>query len=156
MHRQFKGESIYLAELDVHLPDLTLAQTLTFAAATRQQGSNRNVISSKEALDVAALLNLSKALNTWMGNHVIRGVSGGEKRRTSIAEAIIGGAQLQCWDNSTRGLDSSTAQGFINLLRKSTDELQTTVAMTLYQASETMYKVGGCLSGTGKNHDMQQ
>ncbi|CAN8100473.1 unnamed protein product [Discula destructiva] len=129
-------------ELDVHLPDLTLAQTLTFAAATRQQGSNRNEISSNQALNVANLLNLSKALNTWIGNHVIRGVSGGEKRRTSIAEAIVGAAQLQCWDNSTRGLDSSTAQGFIDLLRRSTDELQTTVAMTLYQASETMYKAG--------------
>lgn len=150
MHRDFKGESVYLAELDVHLPELTLGQTLSFAAATRQQGADRNVVSTNLAEDVAALLNLSKALNTWMGNHVIRGVSGGEKRRTSIAEVIVGGAQLQCWDNSTRGLDSATAQQFIELLRESTNELQTTVAMTVYQASEAMYKVGGHLPTSGR------
>ncbi|KAK8060980.1 hypothetical protein PG996_010910 [Apiospora saccharicola] len=75
-----------------------------------------------------------------MGNHQIRGVSGGETRRTSIAEALMSNAQFQCWDNSTRGLDSSTAQQFIELLRKSTRTLLSTTVMSIYQASEAMYK----------------
>jgi ABC-type multidrug transport system ATPase subunit len=72
---------------------------------------------------------------------MIRGLSGGEKRRTSIAEAFVGGAQFQCWDNSTRGIDSSTARRFIELLRSSTRSRQSTAVMSLYQASETMFKV---------------
>lgn len=135
MHRHFSGERVYLAELDVHFPDLSLGQTLGFAASTR---NNADPAASHS---VASLFGLRDAFDTLIGDTLIRGISGGEKRRTSIAEAYIGGAQLQCWDNSTRGLDSSTARRFIQLLRTSTDNLQSTVAMSLYQASEDMYKV---------------
>ncbi|KUI58463.1 ABC transporter CDR4 [Cytospora mali] len=139
MHRDFKGESIYLAELDVHFSELSLGQTLTFAASTRENGANSDAASHVMARDVVVLFGLSGAFDTKMGNAMIRGVSGGEKRRTSIAEALISGAQFQCWDNSTRGLDSSTAQRFIKLLRKSTTALGSTTIMSIYQASEEMY-----------------
>jgi ATP-binding cassette, subfamily G (WHITE), member 2, PDR len=141
MHRDFKGESIYLAELDKHFPELTLGQTLTFAASTRENGANNSSASNAEGRDAAALFDLSDAFDTKMGNAMIRGVSGGETRRTSITEALVSRAQFQCWDNSTRGLDSSTALRFIKLLRKSTNALSSTVIMSVYQASETMYKV---------------
>lgn len=141
MHRDFKGESIYLAELDVHFSELSLGQTLTFAASARESIANSDAIPRATAREVAVLFGLSNSFDTKMGNAVIRGVSGGEKRRTSIAEALISGARLQCWDNSTRGLDSSTAQRFIELLRRSTTTLRSTVIMSIYQASEAMYHV---------------
>lgn len=141
MHRDFKGEIIYLAELDVHFPELTLGQTLSFAASTRDTGKTSDGAFKETGRNSAALFGLLNAVDTKMGSAMIRGVSGGEKRRTSIAEALISGAQFQCWDNSTRGLDSSTAQRFIQLLRKSTDTLQSTAVMSIYQASETMYQV---------------
>lgn len=58
--------------------------------------------------------------NTRVGNDFVRGVSGGERKRVSIAEAALGGSPLQCWDNSTRGLDSATALEFVRTLRLST------------------------------------
>ncbi|KAM4066414.1 ABC-2 type transporter [Hirsutella rhossiliensis] len=140
MHADFKGESIYLAELDVHLPELTVEQTLIFAALTREQGADRQSVSRITGRRVAQMLDLGNTLDTRVGSTTTRGVSGGEKRRTSIAEAIVGGASLQCWDNSTRGLDSATAQRVVGLLRESTTVLKTTVAMSVYQASEIMYK----------------
>ncbi|KAI1770956.1 ABC-2 type transporter-domain-containing protein [Hypoxylon cercidicola] len=140
MHHSFKGESIYLAEVDVHFPELTLGQTLGFAASIREKGPNRTSISRDLAQDAAAVFGLTNAFNTWIGSAMIRGVSGGEKRRASIAEALVGGAQLQCWDNSTRGLDSLTAQNFVELLRNSTNQLHTTVAMSMYQTSEAIYE----------------
>ncbi|KXX73362.1 ABC transporter CDR4 [Madurella mycetomatis] len=48
-------------------------------------------------------------MNTLMGDDMIRGVSGGEKKRASIAEAFAADARIQAWDNTTRGLDSLTA-----------------------------------------------
>lgn len=141
MHHTFKGESIYLAEVDVHFPELTLGQTLTFAASTRETGPHRNKTSRSVARDLSALFALDKAFDTSMGSAMIPGVSGGEKRRTSIAEALASGAQLQFWDNSTRGLDSATAQRFIDLLRLYTDTLRTTLGLSIYQASEAMYRV---------------
>ncbi|TAQ91217.1 hypothetical protein B7494_g440 [Chlorociboria aeruginascens] len=139
MHRDFKGESIYLAELDKHFPELSLGQTLTFAASTRETGTNSRAASQAMSRDVAALFGLLDAFDSKMGNALIRGVSGGETRRTSIAEALISRSQLQCWDNSTRGLDSSTAQRFIELLRRSTSALRSTAIMSIYQASQAMY-----------------
>ncbi|ESZ90511.1 multidrug resistance protein CDR1 [Sclerotinia borealis F-4128] len=139
MHRDFKGESIYLAELDKHFPELSVGQTLEFAASTRGTGTNSNVLSRTTGREVAVLFGLSNAFDTKMGNGLIRGVSEGETMRTSIAEALISCAQFQCWDNSTRGLDSSIAQRFIDLLQKSTKVLRSTVIMSIYQASEAMY-----------------
>lgn len=35
MHKDFRGECIYQAEVDVHFPQLTVGQTLDFAARAR-------------------------------------------------------------------------------------------------------------------------
>lgn len=49
-----------------------------------------------------AMLGLSHTVNTQVGNDFIRGVSGGERKRVSIAEATLSGSPIQCWDNSTQ------------------------------------------------------
>lgn len=49
-------------------------------------------------------------------------------------------APLQCWDNSTRGLDASNALDFARVLRKAADEKQRTIVATLYQAGNGIYK----------------
>jgi ABC-type multidrug transport system ATPase subunit len=136
MHSAFKSSCIYVSELDVHFPELTVGQTLSFAASTRDENPESNT-----GIRAASMFRLDGAYDTKVGNAMIRGISGGEKRRTSIAEAFIGRAQFQCWDNSTRGLDSFTARRVIDLLRESTSSHQSTVAVSLYQASEAMYKV---------------
>ncbi len=146
LHRDFKGESIYLAEIDVHFPELTLGETVTFAASMRETGASQQSTARQTGRDIATLFDLSGAFETQIGDAMIRGISGGEKRRTSIAEALISDAQFQCWDNSTRGLDSLTALRFIELLREITSTLKRTVVMSIYQASETMYRVGRSLS----------
>jgi len=138
MHRKFRGNCLYLSELDLHFPELTLGETLNFTARARENTLGKG--SETVARTAASLFFLDGAFDTKIGNAMIRGLSGGEKKRTSIAEAFLSGAQLQCWDNSTRGLDSSTALRFIQLLRRCTDALQSTVAMSVYQASEDMYQ----------------
>ncbi|GAM34752.1 hypothetical protein TCE0_015f02532 [Talaromyces pinophilus] len=123
----------------VNYAGVSLGQTLTFAALAREAGGNSDARSRATGHDVAVSFALLPAFDTKIGNAMIRGVSGGEKRRTSIAEALINNSQLQCWDNSTRGLDSSTARCFIELLRRSTNAFQPTAIMSIYQASEAMY-----------------
>ena len=58
----------------------------------------------------------------------------------SIAEVLAAGSSVQCFDNSTRGLDSSTALDFVKALRKLTDVGQKTTLATLYQAGENIFK----------------
>ena len=111
MMKEFKGEAIYNQEVDKHFPHLTVGQTLEFAAATRTPASRPMNMSRKEFVRyitkvVMAVVGLSHTYNTKVGNDFIRGVSGGERKRVSIAEMMLAGSPFAAWDNSTRGLDS--------------------------------------------------
>lgn len=62
-----------------------------------------------------------------------------ERKRVTIAEAALSQAPLQCWDNSTRGLDSANAIEFCKTLRMSTDTLGATACVSIYQAPQSAY-----------------
>jgi energy-coupling factor transporter ATP-binding protein EcfA2 len=78
------------------------------------------------------MLNISRVSETLVGDEFVRGVSGGERKRVSIAEMMSTGAPVQCWDNPTRGLDASTAFDFVKSLRIMTDVFGQTTFVTLY------------------------
>src|SRR4051812_35841041 len=77
------------------------------------------------------MLNISHTKHTLVGDEFVRGVSGGERKRVSIAEVMATRARVQCWDNSTRGLDASTALDYVKSLRVMTDVLGQTTFVTL-------------------------
>ncbi|KAI5310105.1 hypothetical protein KEM55_001631, partial [Ascosphaera atra] len=85
------------------------------------------------------MFNIEHTRDTIVGNQFIRGISGGERKRVSIAEMMVTQATVLAWDNSTRGLDSSTALDFVKSLRIMTDVKKTTTFVSLYQASENIY-----------------
>jgi ABC-type multidrug transport system ATPase subunit len=41
-----------------------------------------------------------------VGNEMVPGLSGGERKRTTISEAMVSRGAIDCWDCSTRGLDA--------------------------------------------------
>ncbi len=137
---------MYQAEVDVHFPQLTVGQTLNFAAEARAPrnriaGVTRKQYAQHMTAVIMAVFGLSHTYNTRVGNDYVRGVSGGERKRVSIAEAALGGSPLQCWDNSTRGLDSATALEFVKTLRLSTSLAGSTAAVAIYQASQSIYDI---------------
>lgn len=146
MHKHFRGEAIYTAEVDVHFPMLTVGDTLTFAAQARAPrntpgGVSRKVWAQHIRDVVMAVFGISHTINTAVGNDFVRGVSGGERKRVTIAEATLSGAPLQCWDNSTRGLDSANAIEFCKTLRIGTDLLGSTACVAIYQAPQSAYDI---------------
>jgi ABC-type multidrug transport system ATPase subunit len=48
---------------------------------------------------------------------------------------------LACWDNSTRGLDASSALEFAEALRLTTNLLQHAAVVAIYQAGERVFDV---------------
>ncbi|KAF7554878.1 hypothetical protein G7Z17_g2591 [Cylindrodendrum hubeiense] len=144
MMKEFKGEATYNQEVDKHFPQLTVGQTLEFAAASRApsnrlQGQSRAEFQTQSAKIVMAVCGLSHTYNTKVGNDFIRGVSGGERKRVSIAEMMLAGSPLAAWDNSTRGLDSATAFKFVQSLRLAADLGGSAHAVAIYQASQAIY-----------------
>lgn len=146
MHKYFRGEAIYTAEVDVHFPMLSVGDTLTFAARARAPRITPGGISKHQWAEhlrdvVMATFGISHTINTRVGNDFVRGVSGGERKRVSIAEAALSGAPLQCWDNSTRGLDSANAIEFCRTVRLSTELGGALACVAIYQAPQAAYDV---------------
>ncbi|KAJ5658224.1 uncharacterized protein N7484_001873 [Penicillium longicatenatum] len=135
MHQKYWADTIYLAEDDIHLPELTLEETLTFAAEMRPHAQSTETVSHQ----IASIYGMQRSLNTQVGNDLIRGLSGGEKRRTSIAEAFLSRCPIQCCDNSIRGLDSATALNVVRTLRRMADVRKSTIMTTIYQTPESLY-----------------
>lgn len=132
--------------MDKHFPHLTVGETLEFAAATRTPQSRTEGTSRQEHIEstvqvVMAMCGLTHTRNTKVGNDYIRGVSGGERKRVSIAEMIVAGSSICAWDNSTRGLDSATAFKFVHNLRLSADLGRSTHVVAIYQASQAIYDI---------------
>ncbi|ORX95994.1 ABC transporter G family protein [Basidiobolus meristosporus CBS 931.73] len=140
----YRGESMYVMEEDVHYPTLTVSQTLKFALKTKTPGKRlpnqtRNMFVSNVLHMLGSMFGLNKAMNTLVGNEFVRGLSGGERKRLSIAEAMASRSAINCWDCSTRGLDAASALDYAKSLRVMSNTLNKTTIASFYQASDSIY-----------------
>jgi ATP-binding cassette subfamily G (WHITE) protein 2 (PDR) len=144
MNKNYRGEAIYTAEVDVHFPMMTVGETLYFAAQARRPRNIPGGVTVQQYAEhqrdvIMAMYGISHTVNTRVGNDFLRGVSGGERKRVTIAEASLSRAPLQAWDNSTRGLDSANAIEFCKTLRMETEINGTTACVAIYQAPQAAY-----------------
>ena len=103
IQRLYRGDVQYCPEDDVHFPTLTVEQTLTFAAKTRTpheriQGESRDAHIKRVVDILTTVFGLRHVRNTLVGDASVRGVSGGEKKRVSLSEALATLSRLTCWD----------------------------------------------------------
>ncbi|CAI7593159.1 unnamed protein product [Penicillium pancosmium] len=101
--------------------------------------TDRNIFVSEKRDDILNSLGIGHTKKTLVGNEFIRGVSGGERKRVSLAEVLAGQSPVQMWDNPTRGLDSKAAVEFARMLRREADENEKTMIATTYQAGNGIY-----------------
>jgi ATP-binding cassette subfamily G (WHITE) protein 2 (SNQ2) len=138
--KQFRGEVNYNPEDDSHMANLNVWQTLSFALKNKTKKNEKGDI--PVILDaLLKIFGISHTKYTPVGDEYVRGVSGGERKRVSIAETLATKSTVVCWDNSTRGLDASTALDYAKSLRIMTDISNRTTFVTLYQAGEGIYEV---------------
>lgn len=142
---QYRGQIVLNTEEEIFFPTLTVAQTIDFATRMKTPHKLAPGYDNAEDLRVASRDFLLKALgiyhtlNTTVGNEFIRGVSGGERKRVSIVEAMATRGSIYCWDNPTRGLDASTALQYVKAVRAMSDIFGPASIITLYQAGNGIY-----------------
>jgi ATP-binding cassette subfamily G (WHITE) protein 2 (SNQ2) len=148
MAKKYRSEVLYNPEDDMHYATLKVKDTLQFALKTRtpgkdsrKEGESRSDYVKEFLRVVSKLFWIEHTMGTKVGNEFVRGVSGGEKKRVSIAEAMITKASVQAWDNSTRGLDASTALEYVQSLRSLTNMAHISTLVALYQAGESLYSL---------------
>lgn len=98
-----RGDIQYSPEDDDHFPTLTVEETIRFAAKTRAPhtragGQTRDELINESTDTLITALGLHHVRKTLVGDAHIRGVSGGEKKRVSISEALACRGLINCWD----------------------------------------------------------
>lgn len=101
----------YVSQEDTLLPSLTVTETIRYAARLKLPSafSSETITEIVEALIDS--LRLRRCANTIIGDGgtTSRGVSGGEKRRVSVAVELVGNPRILFLDEPTSGLDASSA-----------------------------------------------
>ncbi|KAJ6005108.1 ABC multidrug transporter atrF [Penicillium herquei] len=141
----FRGQIVMNTEEELFFPTLTVGQTMDFATRLKVPFKLPNGVESAEAYSrqskefLMETLGISHTHDTKVGDEYVRGVSGGERKRVSIIETMATRGSVFCWDNSTRGLDASTALEWTKAIRAMTDTLGLSTIVTLYQAGNGIY-----------------
>ncbi|KAM0670779.1 hypothetical protein ACQRIT_006673 [Beauveria bassiana] len=145
--KRYRGQIIMNTEEEIFFPTLTVGQTMDFATRlnvpfTLPQGVEDRDKHKEEARDfLLQSMGIEHTHDTKVGNAFVRGVSGGERKRVSIIECLATNGSVFCWDNSTRGLDASSALDYTKAVRALTDVLGLSSIVTLYQAGNGIYNL---------------
>ncbi|EPQ27577.1 uncharacterized protein PFL1_04715 [Pseudozyma flocculosa PF-1] len=141
--RDHPAESLYASAYDEHYPTATVEDTIRFALEAKtpkvlppemRDDPQRYV---REGLDsILELLGIGHVRGSIVGDEHLRGVSGGERKRVSIAEILASGCAVACWDQSTRGMDSTTALSFVKGLRMMSRLFGVINIASFYQVSD--------------------
>ncbi|KAJ5400564.1 hypothetical protein N7465_011053 [Penicillium sp. CMV-2018d] len=144
--KQHRGQIIMNTEEEIFFPILTIGETIDFAVHIKVPYYIPPGIKSAEEyaqLNKEFLLRsvgIPYTESTKVGDAFTRGVSRGERKCVSILEYLTTRVSIFCWDNSIRGLDTSTALEWTKAIRTMTDVLRLTTIITLYQAGNGIYK----------------
>eukprot|EP00879_Flechtneria_rotunda_P006755 GHRR01007099.1.p1 GENE.GHRR01007099.1~~GHRR01007099.1.p1 ORF type:complete len:1177 (+),score=387.98 GHRR01007099.1:1343-4873(+) len=154
----------YISQVDIHQAELTVRETLNFAArclgvghkqvyaeelsrrekemgiepdpevdallkAAAVGGKRSNIVTDL----ILRILGLEVCADTLVGNQLLRGVSGGQRKRVTTGEMLVGPAKTMFMDEISTGLDSSTTYLIVRCIRNYVHLLEGTVMMSLLQ-----------------------
>lgn len=159
----------YISQMDLHYGELTVRETFEFAARCQSTGARRAVLDEVKKREAALnikpsteldnymsaaafggkrsiitevliqLLGLQEAAETLVGNQMMRGISGGQKKRVTTGEMAVGPARAVFADEISTGLDSATTYHIIRSLRNFTHVMNATMVIGLLQPGPETY-----------------
>ncbi|KAH0666796.1 hypothetical protein KY285_028002 [Solanum tuberosum] len=136
------GTAAYVTQDDTLIGTLTVRETIYYSAQLRLP--DRMPLSEKRTLveNTIVDMGLQDCADTFIGNWHLRGISGGEKRRVSIALEILMRPRLLFLDEPTSGLDSASAFFVTQTLRCLSRDGRTVIAAIHQPSSEFFAEAG--------------
>lgn len=138
--KQIMKRTGFVTQDDILYPRLTVRETLIFCSLLRLPNSLSKQEKTSVAESVISELGLTKCQNTIIGNSFIRGVSGGERKRVSIAHEMLINPSLLILDEPTSGLDSTAAHRLV-LTLGSLAQKGKTIVTSMHQPSSRVYQM---------------
>uniref|UniRef100_A0A665WUS1 ABC transporter domain-containing protein n=2 Tax=Echeneis naucrates TaxID=173247 RepID=A0A665WUS1_ECHNA len=129
----------YVLQSDNLLSYLTVEETLTYTAQLALRKHTAKAIKKKVAA-VMAELSLCHVAHSVVGGRIFPGISGGERRRVSIASQLLQDPRVILLDEPTTGLDSMTANQIVVLLAELARRNRV-VIVTIHQPRSELFRV---------------
>ena len=127
---------VYVTQDDVLYPTLTWYESLMFACRLKLNLTYKKA--KYRVDDLIKQLGLNKWQNTLIGNNLIRGLSGGERKRTAIGVELISEPSVLLLDEPTSGLDSFNALKIVKILNKQVKKGRIVIS-TIHQPSSACF-----------------
>uniref|UniRef100_A0A6N2L8H8 ABC transporter domain-containing protein n=1 Tax=Salix viminalis TaxID=40686 RepID=A0A6N2L8H8_SALVM len=160
----------YISKHELHYGQMTVRETLYFSGRCMGAGTRDRILSellrrekeadikpnprtSKEAAamtfqdtslitdNILKILKLDSCADTMVGDDMIRGISGGEKKRVTTGEMLVGPTRAFVMDEISTGLDSSTTYQIVKFMRKMVHLLDMTSVMSLLQPTPETFEL---------------
>ncbi|EGG18950.1 ABC transporter G family protein [Cavenderia fasciculata] len=136
----FKKLSGYVTQSDTLSPAMTVFETLSFYAQLKMPREMSYDDKIKKVNEVLAEMGLKRCKDTLVGDDKIRGISGGERRRVTIAIELLTGPSILFVDEPTSGLDSNTSLSVMRAIRKLANSGRTIIC-TIHQPRSNIYNL---------------
>eukprot|EP00164_Ancoracysta_twista_P000277 GFYU01000392.1.p1 GENE.GFYU01000392.1~~GFYU01000392.1.p1 ORF type:complete len:1408 (-),score=377.02 GFYU01000392.1:90-4313(-) len=141
----------YISQVDTHLPTLTVKETLEFAALNKVSTHPRlhgdNIPEEIEyqmklfSYVLLQLLGLDRCADTVVGDNLVRGVSGGERKRVTTGEVLASTSMAVFADEISTGLDSAATYDIIKMLGTWARSFDTIACVALLQPPPEVYNL---------------
>ncbi|KAL8778659.1 MAG: hypothetical protein Q9213_007307 [Squamulea squamosa] len=135
----FQSISSFVEQEDALIGSLTVHETLDFAARLSLPSSVSQTERSLRVEELISSFGLREQANTLVGTPIRKGISGGQKRRLSIASQLITGPNILFLDEPTSGLDSTASFEVIKFLKKVVQQHRLIVIASIHQPSTATF-----------------
>lgn len=136
--RNISKFSAYVEQEDSLIGSLTVVETVDFAAKFTDTGSSASERKDRVAAMIA-LLGLRGQSGTKVGTPLQKGISGGQKRRLSVAAQAITQPSVLFLDEPTSGLDSTASHKVIESIKRLAAENNMMVIVSIHQPSTATF-----------------
>jgi ABC-type multidrug transport system ATPase subunit len=134
----FNRDSAYVLQDDIHIPTLTVAETIRYAAWTRMPEGTPLDQREQRVKFLLDMMGISHVKDSIVGDPMHKGISGGQLKRLSIAVEIVALPNLIFLDEPTSGLDSAIALEVMSAVRKLANQNRTCMS-TIHQPSPEVF-----------------
>ncbi|UPR02354.1 ABC transporter [Chloropicon primus] len=133
----FHKHCAYVMQDDFLWPALTVSENMQYAARLYLGESADQVKGKVESLIKA--VGLSSCKDTKVGNLLLRGISGGQKKRLSLAIELLKSPLILFLDEPTSGLDSASAAAIMDLLDSIATKFNKAIVCSIHQPQSRIF-----------------